>query len=403
MRATKVLAATATTAAAIAGGAWLWRHQGVIATRWPINEWTFTHMHRVMPTEEVRRPARTRLLPAAPRPLPVADIAYTFDGREHRLDELHCRTRTTGFLVLHRGRLLHESYPGVFASPSARFQLFSLTKSVTSMLFGIALERGELASTDERVSEVLPQLAGTAYDGVTIAQLLDMRSGVGGVEDWTIPDAPIRRFETAVTTGGSVLDVIRSTPRVRAPGTAFNYSTIDTHVLGWVLEAATGTTIADYAEQRLWQPMGAESDAYYFLTRGHPRTALGGGSLNATVRDTARVGAIMAAGGRVDDVQLVPEAWVARSRGSQLPQLQPGALVDGGGYAHYGYSNQWWTLGGERRAFTGLGVHGQYLWVDPDSETVIVKTSAWNTADDEAKDRETCAALAAVVEAVERL
>ena len=394
------LTIAASLAAGVAGGAWLWRHQGEIATRRPVNEWTFTHIDRVMPTEPVRCGGLTRPLPVAPNERLIANVRYEYEG-SRTLADLHRRTHTTGFLVLHRGRVLHESYPGAFASPQTWFQLFSLTKSVTSMLVGIAVRRGEIGSTADLVVSYLSELLDSGYDGVTVEQLLNMCSGVGGVEDWTVPDAPINRFETAVTTGGSVLDVIRSMGRVHEPGIAFNYSTIDTQVLGWVLEAATGSSLAQYAERHLWQQMGAESDGYYFLTRGRPRTAIGGGSLNATVRDLARIGSIMAGGGRLGETEIVPAAWVERSRGSELPYLQVGALLDGGGYAHYGYANQWWTLGGERRAFTGLGVHGQFLWVDPRSETVIVKTSAWNTPDDEERDRETCTALAAIVLAVE--
>ena len=386
--------------AVLAGGSWVWQHQAEIVTRRPFNEWTFTHMNRVLPTEPVHCAEQPTQLVSAPDDRLIAGVTYDYQGR-HTIADLHRRTHTTAFLVLHRGRVLHESYPGRFASPPTRFQVFSVTKSVTSMLVGIALERGEIGSTDDQIVDYLPELRGSSYNGVTIEQLLTMSSGVGGIEDWTIPDSVINRFSAAVTTGGSVLDVVRSTERAHQPGTAFNYSTIDTHVLGWVLEAATGSSLARYAERHLWRPMGAETDAYYFLTRGRPRTALGGGSLNATIRDLARVGAIMAHGGRVGETQLVPAAWVERSRGSALPHLQVGALLDGGGYPHYGYANQWWTLGGERRAITGLGVHGQFLWVDPRSETVIVKTTAWNTADDEEKDRETCTALAAIVLAVE--
>lgn len=400
MRTSRALGLAATLGAAAAGAAWIWRHQGDIAFSRPVNEWTFTHMDRVMPTETVHRPAAPTPLNTSRTPLGVAGIRYEFDGRRYSIPELHQRTHTTAFLVAHRGEIVHESYPGRFASPTAKFQLFSLTKSVTSMLVGIALERGEIGAITDDVIDYVPSLKGSGYDGVTLEHLLNMSSGVGGVEDWTVPDAPIKQFEEAVTTGGSVLDVIRALPRLREPGTAFNYSTIDTHVIGWALEAATGHTLAQYATERLWRPMGAESDAFYFLTRGKPRTALGGGSLNATVRDLARVGAMMAAGGRVGDTELVPEAWVSRSRGTDLPQFQAGALLGGGGAAHYGYSNQWWTVGGERRAYTGLGVHGQFLWIDPDSETVIVKTSAWNDPDDDARDAETCAALAAVVAAV---
>jgi CubicO group peptidase (beta-lactamase class C family) len=391
---------------AVAGGAWLWRHQGELASNRPVNEWTFTHMDRVMPTDVIPRPARPSDLETGGH---LPEVRYSFDGRSYSLAELHRRTHTTSFLVVHRGRVLAEEYPGWFADAGVRFQLFSLTKSVTSLLIGIALERGEIASIDDPVVTYCPQLRGSGYDGPTIDHLLNMSSGVGGLEDWTVPDAPINRFSAAVMTGGSVLDVIRSLPVVEPPGRRFNYSTIDSHVLGWVLEAATGRTLAQNAAERLWMPMGAEHDGFYFLTRGRPRTALGGGSLNASTRDLARIGLLMANGGRAGSVQagsvragsvqVVPEAWVRRSRGSDASHLEVGALGPSG-YPHYGYANHWWTLGGAHRAFTGLGVHGQYLWVDPDRETVIVKTSAWNDPDDADRDRETVAALSAVVDAV---
>ena len=132
------------------------------------------------------------------------------------------------------------------------------------------------------------------------------------------------------------------------------------------------------------------------LTRGHPRTALGSGSLAASARDVARLGCLMASGGKQDGRQIVPAEWVARSRGRDLPHLEVGSL-GASGYPHYGYANQWWTIGGEHRAFAGLGVHGQYLFVDPVADVVIVKTSAWDSADDEERDAETIAAFRAVV------
>ncbi|MFJ9174388.1 serine hydrolase domain-containing protein [Streptomyces sp. NPDC102360] len=384
-------------AAVGAGTAWLWRHQEEVAFRRPVNEWTFTHMSMVLPVATV---------PAArqPRPLPVGELppgfTYEFRGECRTLEELHARTHTTGFAVLHRGRLVHESHPGRFGGPARRFQLFSLTKSVTSILLGIALADGALGSLDDKVVAYCPELAGSAYDGPTVADLLDMTSGAGGVEDYEDPQAPVNRLMRAVTGRGSVLDVVRSVDTGAAPGTFFNYSTLDSQVLGWVLEGATGVPLARYAAERLWNRIGAETDAYYGLTRGRPRTAVGGGSFNATVRDMARVGLLMARGGAVDGQQVVPEEWVERGRGSEVELLRPGAL--GELYpAHYGYANQWWNLGGERRAFTGLGIYGQFLWVDPVADVVVVKTSAWPVAEDPDRDAETVAALSALVSHLE--
>ncbi|MFI5495772.1 serine hydrolase domain-containing protein [Actinoplanes sp. NPDC051859] len=363
-----------------------WEHPSDLVMRRPFNEFTFTHMNWLMPTERVARGPASRPLPVAPEPL---DLTYRFDDRDLSLADLHRRTHTTAFVVLHRGALVHESYPGLFAGPRRRMQLFSLSKSVTSVLIGIALADGAIGSIHDQVTDYRPDLRRSAYAGTTLADLLDMSSGVGELETWETPDSAIRQFERAVLSGGDVAAIIRSTPRTATAGESFNYSTFDAQVLGWVLEAATGQSLAAYASTRLWSKIGAERDAYYGLSRSHPRTAIGAGAFNATARDLARIGRLMAD----DGGGIVPADWVRRSRGSGLPHLAVGALGPSG-YDHYGYANQWWTLGESCfHAFTGLGVHGQYLFVDPAADVVIVKCSAWAAEDDEDRDRETVTAL----------
>jgi CubicO group peptidase (beta-lactamase class C family) len=379
----------AVTAPATPRPSW-WDRQGDLIMRRPFNEWTFTHMNWVMPTERVRRGGAHHPLPHDPQPL---DLTYWFDGRDHGLAELHRRTFTTAFLVLHHGKIVHEYYPGAFAGTRTRMVLFSLSKSVTSMLVGIALAEGAIGGVEDQVVDYRPDFIGTAYEKTTIAQLLSMTSGVGDLEAWDVPDSGIKRFEQAVVGGGDLAAIVRSAQRTAEPGEHFNYSTFDAQVLGWVLEAATGSSLAAYASDRLWRHLGADRDAYYFLTRARPRTALGSGSLNATARDVARLGMLMANDGVAYGRQVVPAEWVHRSRGSDMPQLEVGALGPSG-YDHYGYSNLWWTLGSTCfDAFSGLGVHGQYLFVDPAADVVIVKCSAWPTQDDPERDRETITAL----------
>ncbi|WP_306204533.1 serine hydrolase domain-containing protein [Actinoplanes sp. RD1] len=368
-----------------------WERQSDVIMRRPLNEWTFTHMNWLMPTERVA--CGTDFLPLPTVPVPLDHLTYRFDDADHTLAELHRRTFTTAFVVLHHGRIVHESYPGAFAGPRTRMQLFSLSKSVTSMLVGIAVADGHIGSVKDLVIDYRPDFRGTAYDGVTIAELLDMSSGVGDLEIWDVPGSIIRSFERAVLNGGDVPAIVRSAPRTANPGERFNYSTLDAQLLGWVLEAATGQTLAAYASEQLWRRIGAERDAYYGLTRSHPRTAIGAGAFNATARDLARLGLLMAHDGRIAGRQIVPRDWARRSRGADLPHLAVGALGPSG-YDHYGYANQWWTLGDSCfQAFTGLGVHGQYLFVDPVADVVVVKCSAWPTEDDPARDRETITAL----------
>ena len=124
-----------------------------------------------------------------------------------------------------------------------------------------------------------------------------MTTGVGDLETWEVPNSGIKQFEQTIMGGGDIADVVRAATRTAPAGERFNYSTFDTQLLGWVLEAATGQSLATYASERLWQKLGADRDAYYWLTRGRPRTAIGGGSLNATARDVARIGLLMAGDG----------------------------------------------------------------------------------------------------------
>ncbi|WP_067501913.1 serine hydrolase [Actinoplanes sp. TFC3] len=372
-----------------------WERQSDVIMRRPLNEWTFTHMNWLIPTERVA--CGTEFLPLSVAGVPL-NVTYRFDEHDYSLGDLHRRTFTTAFVVLHHGRIVHESYPGAFAGPRTRMQLFSLSKSVTSMLFGIALAEGAIGSVKDLITDYRPDFTGTAYADVTLADLLDMSSGVGELESWIADNAFIRAFERAVISGGDVPAIIRSAPRTAPIGERFNYSTFDAQILSWVLEAATGQTLASYASSRLWSRIGAERDAYYGLTRSHPRTAVGAGAFNATARDLARLGLLMAHDGRFAGEQIVPRDWVRRSSGTDLPHLAVGALGPSG-YDHYGYANQWWTLGESCfYAFTGLGVHGQYLFVDPAADVVIVKCSAWPTEDDPERDRETITALRRVAD-----
>src|SRR5689334_5138288 len=230
------MTSTTEPAAAAREPSW-WDRQGDLTMKRPFNERTFTHMNWLMPTERVERGEFRSPLPAEPHPL---DLTYRFEDADYSLADLHRRTFTTAFVVLHHGTIVHESYPGAFAGPRTRMQLFSLSKSVTSVLIGIAVAEGAIGSVKDQVTDYRRDFRGTAYDGTTLADLLDMTSGVGDLETWEGTDSFIRRFERAVIGGGDVAAIIRSAPRTAGIGERFNYSTFDAQVLGWVLEAATG-------------------------------------------------------------------------------------------------------------------------------------------------------------------
>ncbi|HWI30042.1 MAG TPA: serine hydrolase [Microbacterium sp.] len=387
----RALGVTAIASGAILAARAVWANQSRIAFGRPLNEWTFSHMDRIMPTAPVPRGGAVRPLRPSSTPMPRT---YEVDGARRGLDELHRRTNTTSMVVLHRGELTHETYPGRFANPDRRMQLFSVSKSVTSILTGIAIEEG-LLSLSDRVRDRCWWLVGSAFSDVTLEQLLDMSSGVGDLEDWNDPNSLLMRFDAAASGSGDIREVARVAERTRPAGTAFNYSTVDTQVIGWMLESASGMSLAEYASARLLARIGAERDGYYFLTRKAPRAAIAGGSLNLTSRDLARIGHMMSTNGRVGADQIVDPAWVERGRTSEYSYLQLGELGMSG-YPEFGYANQWWTLGGPTRAFCAIGVHGQYLFVDPEREVVIAKTSAWSAADDLVRNHETVRAFESI-------
>jgi CubicO group peptidase (beta-lactamase class C family) len=244
-----------------------------------------------------------------------------------------------------------------------------MTKTITAMLIGQALERGEIASLDDPASKYVPELADGGYGKATVRNLLEMRSGADIDERYDFGENPSlagRIHETAIVRNEArFADFAVDVGSRSAPGSAFNYATLDTAVLGWVLEKATGETLEDLMESRIWQPMGAEFDGF-FIADGPPGVgrALNGMGFNATLRDFARLGRLMLDGGDADGTRVLPEGWVA-----QMTAMKP----TGGPMPGYGL--QTWQVDDEPGAYAAVGLAGQMIYVHPQSRTVIVKLS----------------------------
>ncbi len=179
------------------------------------------------------------------------------------------------------------------------------------------------------------------------------------------------RFGAAFERAGSFDEVAASLPRENPPGTYNRYNSCDTHVLGMVLARATGMAVAEYMEAKLWHPLGMEDDGFFLLDgRGVEASAMG---INATLRDFAKLGLLFLNKGVLDGQQMLPPGWWDGCASAAAPHLRPGTRPTAD-YAH-GYGYQWW-LPDESGAFCAIGVYYQYIWVDPASETVVVKTSA---------------------------
>jgi len=350
-----------------------------------VNTLTFRSMDTLFTTRTVPRAGPVWQLPRADHAL---DFTYSFDGKTLTPAEFLDRTYTNALLVMKDGRIVSEIYRNN-SNDRTRFMGWSMTKSITSILIGCALAEGRIKSLDDQITAYLPELKGGGYDGATIRQIMQMRSGVDYEEryDFANPgDAARNHIAALVKNVARFADPARTIKRLHKPGEVFQYKTLDTAVLGWLLERVSGgSTIAAYAARHLWEPLGAESDGF-FIMDGPPGVGreFNGAGFNATLRDYARVGQMMLNGGNANGHQIVSPEWVAQS----IRPTDPAAATP------MGYGLQWWTLGNEG-AYSAIGLQGQYIFVDPKSRTVVVKLSYFPPGDDEALSAETAAFLRA--------
>lgn len=330
---------------------------------------TFRNIDRLFPTRTIARGATTSPLPAAP--VQISAVTCSSRGSVVSLDEYIRLNRVSGLLVLKDGRVALERY-GLGATPQTRWMSMSIAKSITSTLIGMALAEGRISSLEDPVTRYVPTLAGSAYDGVSVRQVLMMASGVKWNETYTDPASDRRRLLDAqiAQTPGTALALMAALPRAAAPGTRFNYSTGETLIAGEVVRGAVGMSLAEYLSDRLWKPLGMESDATWWLDSpaGHE---IAGSGLSATLRDFARFGQFFLSGGMIGGRRVLPANWM-KDAGS------PTTLV-GGKIEPYGY--MWWPVEAaaghvNHGAFAAQGIFGQWIYINPREQVVIVQLSA---------------------------
>jgi hypothetical protein len=232
---------------------------------------------------------------------------------------------TTGLIIVRDDTILLERYEHGH-SPPGRHIAWSVTKSFVSALFGIAVGEGDIPDIMAPVTDYLPELEGSGYEGVPIKHVLQMSSGVGFDEDYGDPFSDINRMGPSMAVG-SLLDFAATLERTRAPGTVQHYVSVDTQVLGEILARATGRDLAGYASEKLWKPLGMEFDAVWLLDGTGMEWAFGG--LNVSLRDFARLGWLYLNGGSRDGRQIVPRAWVEASVTPDAPHLMPASWRSG--------------------------------------------------------------------------
>ncbi len=290
----------------------------------------------------------------------------TFDSRDY-LDSSYVQ----GFLVIQNDTLVYEDY-WRGQSVDSKHISWSVSKSFTSALIGIALKEGHIKSLNETVDSYAPILKGSGYDGIKIEDVLEMSSGVGFDETYSDPESDISRWWAGFTQGDSQDEFAASLQRELEPGTFNRYISINTHVLGMVLVAATGKSVTEYMQEKLWEPLGMEDDAYWLIDKKGMEMVLGG--LNATARDYAKLGQLYLHKGKFGGEQLVPADWIEKSVNPNKEHLLPGS--ENSSSPAFGYGYQWWIPDGDEGEMMAIGVYNQYIYINPTTQTVIVKNSA---------------------------
>ena len=318
----------------------------------------FPHMEKLFPGQVVKAGGTAYPLPAgAPLSLgagdPVGDYMAAYN--------------TAGLIVVQDGKIRLERYARGY-SAAGRYTSFSVAKSLTSTLVGAAVQDGSIKSVDDPVTRYIPELAGSAYDGASVKQVLTMTSGVKWNEDYTDPKSDVASMYKDPPQPGvdQTVAYLRTLPREAEPGTKWVYKTGETNLIGVLVTKATGKTLADYLSEKIWTPFGMEQDAFWMIDAGGQ--GIGGCCLSVSLRDYARVGQLVLNDGVAGGKRVVPEGWFAAATHKQADI----------GVPDRGYGYQWWTNGDG--SFQGQGIFGQLIFVDPARKLVVVMSSAWPKA-----------------------
>jgi CubicO group peptidase (beta-lactamase class C family) len=377
----------------------------------PFNRWGFQHVRDLIPTARIPRgDGSVWRLPRAERDLD----GLTFRSRRRTLTvaQMLEATATDGFMIVHRGRVISERYLNGM-TPDTTHLLMSVSKSVTSTVAGILVGRGAL-DPSASVTDVVPELEGTSFDGCTVQHLLDMRAGTRFNEDYDDPRAEVRMYEQVY------LWRPRTSRRMPADATAyfatlkndgphggpFRYRSVLTDVLAWVIERAGGARLPDLISRELWQPMGAEFDAE--ITVDAYGNSMADGGVCATLRDLARFGQLFLNGGKRGSTQIVPAAWIrdivrggpdSREAYRDSPDHDE-EMEDWRAGGHY--RNKWWVPEPDRPIYMGLGINGQQVLIHGPGRLVMAKFSTWRTALDATAARLAYDAAGAIADELNR-
>lgn len=347
----------------------------------------FTHMDEIFPSHAVHHQAPIYSFKRAPQNL---NVSYSFMENSYTLEQLFERTSTTSFIVVKNAQIIYERYFKGF-NQDTRFTSMSMAKSFISALVGIAIGEGLIGSVNDPITQYVPELISSGYNNVPIKHILQMSSGIDFDEDYSRPMSDIKVMQRRVLNRRQPInEYMAELTSNGTSGDQFHYISVDTQALGMLLKHVTGKSLATYLEEKIWIPLGMESDATWNTDYADMELAFG--FINAVARDYAKFGVLYLNQGNWNGVQIVPENWVMESVVPDSFHLLPENTGEG-----WGYQYQWWTPQDADGEFLACGVYGQYIYVFPKQNLVIVKTSA----DPNMSDGESLAAFRAIAKFLE--
>jgi CubicO group peptidase (beta-lactamase class C family) len=339
----------------------------------------YRNIEKIFPTRTVKHGSQVFPLSSAAKTI---DVHYEFEGSAWNTAKFMEANTVAGLLAVKHGKIVLERY-GLGETAHDRWTSFSVGKSVTSTLIGAAIKDGYIKGLDSAVTDYLPGLKGSAYEGVTIRHLLTMTSGAKWNEDYADPKSDVNQFalgEPGPDGEDPIVAYMAKLPREATPGVKWVYKTGESDLIGVLLARATHKHPADYLSEKIWSKFGMERDAVWMVDRAGEE--LGGCCISMTLRDYGRFGLFFMRGGIIDGKSILPDDWIAQATKQQAP----------------GYGYQWWV--DDDGSVEAVGIFGQAIFINPKEDLVIVTSSAWQEADDEKSNARREAYFSAVTKAL---
>jgi CubicO group peptidase (beta-lactamase class C family) len=323
----------------------------------------YRNIENIYKVVTVKRGAKVHPLLKSPKQL---SPTWDYGDRQWTVESYMRENRASGVLVLKDGKIVLERY-GLGRRPEDRWTSFSVAKSLTSTLVGAAIQDGKITGPDDLVTKYVPELAGSAYDGVTVKELLMMSSGVKWNEDYTDPKSDVAQAGFTGSEPGMdpLVSYMRHLPRDAAPGKKWHYDTGETDMVGILISNAVGEPLSQYLSEKIWKTYGMEQDAVWMVDASGKQER-GGCCISMTLRDYARVGQFILDGGKAQGRQVVPSWWVTQATNKEIDN----------GLSGYGYF--WWIR--ENGSYEAVGIFGQSITTFRDDRLIIVINSAWPVA-----------------------